>query len=194
MHNKGNMNKYSNKEYAQNVKREIKTYVDYDIFRGKVRLVQDGQAPMVIDRDAAIELAKSEGKNLVQIAYNKNDFPHAVCKIIDYGKFKYEQQKREKAAKKAARAAVADVKEVCFSIRIDDGDFNTKVSHIKEFLSDKKTKVKIVVKLSRREMSLVEMAKDLMKKVLSQCEGIATLDSNPTFNGGIMTCTIRPSK
>lgn len=194
MHNKGNMNKYDNKEHAQSTKREIKTYADYDIFRGKVRLVQDGQAPTVIDRDAAIELAKSEGKNLVQIAYNKNDFPHAVCKIIDYGKFKYEQQKREKAAKKAARAAVADVKEVCFSIRIDDGDFNTKVSHIKEFLSDKKTKVKIVVKLSRREMSLVEMAKDLMKKVLSQCEGIATLDSNPTFNGGIMTCTIRPSK
>lgn len=188
------MNKYDSREYKQSTKREIKAYVDYEIFKGKVRLVQDGKLPIVIDRDAAIELAKSESKNLVQIAYNKNDFPHAVCKIIDYGKFKYEQQKREKAAKKAARAAVADVKEVCFSIRIDDGDFNTKVSHIKEFLSDKKTKVKIVVRLSRREMSLVEMAKDLMKKVLSQCEGIAVLDSNPTFNGGIMACTIRPSK
>ena len=187
------MNKYEDNRPKQ-PKKEYKTYTDYEIFQGKIRLVEDGQQPRVIERDAAIEIAKSQGKNLVQIAYNKNDFPHAVCKIIDYGKFKYMQQKREKEAKKAARAATADVKEVCFTIRIDEGDKATKIAHIKEFLSDKKTKVKIVVKLSRREMSLVEMAKDLTKKVLSQCEGIATLDSNPTFNGGIMTCTIRPSK
>ena len=168
--------------------------MDYAIKSNKVRLINQKGQTDIISKDEAIARAKAEGKNLVQIAFNPSVFPSSICKIIDYGKFKYEQQKREKAAKKAARAAVADVKEVCFSIRIDDGDFNTKVSHIKEFLSDKKTKVKIVVKLSRREMSLVEMAKDLMKKVLSQCEGIATLDSNPTFNGGIMTCTIRPSK
>ena len=188
------MDKYHTQTKPASPKREAKTYIDYEIFSGKVRLVCDGKPPTVIDRDDAIELAKAEGKNLVQIAYSKNVFPHAVCKIIDYGKFKYEQQKKEKAAKKAARAAEADVKEVCFSIRIDDGDFTTKVNHIKEFLSDKKTKVKIVIKLLRREMNLVGMAKDLMKKVLAQCDGIAVLDSSPTFNNGMIACTIRPVK
>lgn len=185
-----------NKYYNQNTqtKKEHKTYIDYDIFQGKVRLVEDGKSPCVIDRDIAIELAKSQGKNLVQIAYNKNDFPHAICKIIDYGKFKYEQQKKDKLAKKAAKAAMADIKEICFSIRIDDGDFNTKVKHISDFISDGKTKVKITIKLSRREMNLLGMAKDLMHKVLSAFEGKAELDSNPTFNSGIMSCVIRPTR
>ena len=130
----------------------------------------------------------------MQIAYNKNDFPHAVCKIIDYGKFKYEQQKREKEAKKAARAAAADVKEVCFTIRIDEGDKATKIAHIKEFLSDGKTKVKLTVKLMRREMHLSGMAKDLMKEILASLEGLALLDGNPTFNGNIISCVVRPAK
>lgn len=191
-----NMNKYENKSNCNNCdkRKETKTYIDYEIFNGKIRLIREGQAPIVLERNAAIDIAKSENKNLVQIAYNKNDYPHAICKIIDYGKFKYDKQKKEKAAKKAAKAAIADVKEVCFSVRIDDGDFKTKVDHIKEFLSDKKTKVKITVKLSRREMNLVGLAKDLMKKVLAQCEGLAELDATPTFNNGIISCVIRPTK
>ena len=189
------MNKYDNSpDKSQQLKREPKTYVDYEIFNGKVRLIREGSAPIIIDRDAAIGMAKAEGKNLVQIAYNKNDFPHAVCKIIDYGKFRYEQQKREKSAKKAARAAVADVKEVCFSIRIDDGDKATKIAHIREFLSDGKTKVKLTVKLMRREMHLSNMAKDLLKEVLSALEGLALLDGSPTFSGNIMSCVVRPTK
>jgi len=187
------MNNYEN-QTSNTSKREVKTYVDYDIFKGKVRLVREGSSPIIIDRDEAIDMAKADGKNLVQIAYNKNDFPHAVCKIIDYGKFKYEQQKKDKAAKKAARAAIADVKEVCYSIRIDTGDFETKTNHIKEFLSDKKTKVKVTIKLARREMNLLGMAKDLMRKILSNFDGIAELDSNPSFNSGIMSCIIRPIK
>ena len=186
--------KNNNQSQNKNQKKEYKTYTDYEIFPGKVRLIIEGQNPSIVDRDKAIELAKKEGKNLVQIAYNKNDFPNSICKIIDFGKFKYEQQKREKEAKKAARAAVADVKEICFSIRIDDGDKNTKINHIKEFLSDKKTKVKITIKLSRREMNLLGMAKDLMKEVLGHLNGLAELDSNPSFNNGIMSCTIRPIK
>lgn len=186
------MNKYENQNSKQ-VKKEIKTYTDYDIFPGKVRLVLDGQSPIVIERDKAIDMAKNEGKNLVQIAYNKNDFPHAVCKIIDYGKFKYEQQKKEKNAKKAARAAKVDVKEVCFSIRIDDGDLNTKINHIREFLTDN-DKVKISIRLSRREMNLVGMAKDLMKKILNNFTGLADFDGAPTFNNGIMQCVIKAIK
>ncbi len=195
------MNKYKNNTTMQvknntsaPIKKEYKTYIDYEIFQGKIRLVEDGKQLQIIERDAAIEIAKSQGKNLVQIAYNKNDFPHAICKIIDYGKFKYEQQKREKEAKKAARAAVADVKEVCFTIRIDIGDKTNKINHIKEFLSDGKTKVKVTVKLSRREMHLSSMAKDLMREIMAALDGLAMLDGTPIFNGNIMSCVLRPAK
>ena len=187
------MNKYEDNRLMQ-PKKEYKTYIDYEIFQGKIRLVEDDKQPQIIERDTAIEIAKSQGKNLVQIAYNKNDFPHAICKIIDYGKFKYEQQKREKEAKKAARAAVADVKEVCFTIRIDIGDKTNKINHIKEFLSDGKTKVKVTVKLSRREMHLSSMAKDLMREIMTALDGLAMLDGTPTFNGNIMSCVLRPAK
>lgn len=187
------MNKYEQNKQTKETKKENKTYIDYDIFPGKIRLVLEGKSPTIIDRDDAIEMAKNEGKNLVQIAYNKNDFPHAICKIIDYGKFKYEQQKKEKNSKKAARAAKADVKEICFSIRIDDGDLNTKINHIRGFLSDN-AKVKISIKLSRREMNLVRMAKDLMKKILNNFTGLADFDGAPTFNNGIMQCVIKSIK
>ena len=189
------MNNYENKQNSTtNTKKEIKVFTDYDIFQGKVRLVVEGEKPRVIERDAAIELAHSEGKNLVQIAYNKNDFPHSICKIIDYSKFKYEQKKKEKEAKKAARIAAGDVKEITFSIRIDDGDKKTKIEHIKNFLNEKNTKVKIMIRLTRREMNLLGMAKDLMHDILNNFDGVAELDSNPTFNSGIMSCVIRPIK
>ena len=86
------------------------------------------------------------------------------------------------------------MKEVCFTIRIDEGDKATKIAHIKEFLSDGKTKVKLTVKLMRREMHLSGMAKDLMKEIFASLEGLALLDGNPTFNGNIMSCVIRPVK
>ena len=73
-----------------------KVFTDYNIFPGKVRLIMEDGKAIEIDRDAAIDMAKCAGKNLVQIAYNKNSFPKVVCKIIDYGKYLYEQQKKEK--------------------------------------------------------------------------------------------------
>lgn len=182
-----NINNNSNNQN----KKEHKMYVDYNIFQGKIRLILEGKSPIVIDRDDAIEMSRAENKNLVQIAYNKNDFPHAVCKILDYSKFKYDQKKKDKAAKKAARAAEADIKEIIFSIRIDNGDKNTKIDHIRKFLAEKNTKVKISIKLTRREMNLLGMAKDLMREILDNFTDIAELDSNPTFSSGIMSCMIR---
>jgi translation initiation factor IF-3 len=180
-----------NNEKIQN-KKERKVFTNYDIFPGKIQLVGENGAT-VIDRDEAIAIAKSEGKTLVQIAYNKNSFPKAVCKIQDLGKLKYEQKKKQKEQAKKMKLVNSLVKEVCFSIRIDTNDKNTKIKHIKEFLSEK-NKVKINIKLMRREMHLVDMAKELMKSILNELNGIAELDSNPSFNNGIMSCTVRAIK
>ena len=173
-------------------KRESVQYTDYNIFKGNVRLVGDGK-PVVMDRDEAIELAKSRGMNLVQIAYNKNDNPRSVCKIMDYSKFRYEQKKKEKDEKRRQREAMAEIKEIKFSIRIDDGDKKTKVEKIKEILSEG-GKVKLTVKLLRREMDKMEFAKYTIKSVLAELEGIAELDQPPVFSGNTLSCTIRGKK
>lgn len=188
------MNKYNNNNNnntnAGSQKKESVTYTDYAIFNGKVRVVESGKPPVVMERDDAIDLAKSRGMNLVQIAYNKNDFPHSVCKIMDYSKFKYEQKKKEKEAKKRQKASIVEVKEIKFSIRIDDGDKMTKIHKIKELLADG-DKVKLTIRLMKREMDRLDFARDTMKSVLSELNDIAELDQNPTFIGNQLSCVIR---
>lgn len=171
-----------------------KVYKDYDIFPGKVRLVREGQQPIVIDRDAAIDLARQEGKNLVQIAYSKNDFPKAVCKILDYGKHLYEQKQREKQAKKQARANEAEVKTVQFSIMTDDNDKLRQISHAKEFLAEGE-KVKLSIRFRNRcESAKLDYAKSVMKEILTHFDGIAALDSAPAVSGREMSCILRSVK
>lgn len=170
-----------------------KVYTDYNIFPGKVRLVMQNGKAIEIDRDAAIDMAKNENKNLVQIAYNKNGYPKSICKIIDYGKYLYEQHKKEKQQKKNERANRADVKEISYSIRIDENDKNIKTKHAREFL-EHGDNVKIIVRLSRREMNLLGMAKDLMYNVCKELEDISELDVNPSFNSGAMSCVLKKRK
>ena len=173
-------------------KKERKVYTNYEIFPGKIQLVGENGVE-IIDRDEGIERAKTQGKSLVQIAYNKTTFPKVVCKILDLGKMKYEKKKKEKEQAKKMKAMNSLAKEVCFSIRIDDNDKNTKINHIIEFL-ESKNKVKINIKLLRREMHLLGMAKDLMRDILNHLDDIAELDNNPSFNSGILSCTVRVKK
>ena len=170
-----------------------KVFTDYNIFPGKVRLVMEDGKAIEIDRDDAIYMAKSSGKNLVQIAYNKNSFPKVVCKIIDYGKYLYEQQKKEKYQKKIERANRADVKEISFSIRIDENDRNIKIKHAREFL-ERGDNVKINGRLTRREMNMMEMANDLMYNVSKKLEDISELEVNPSTNNRIISCVLKKKK
>lgn len=175
-------------------KKEYKTYTNYDIFPGKIRLITKDGKSIVLDRDRAIEMAKNDGMDLVQVGYNKNSSPKSVCKIISYSKMKYEQKKREKEEKRKAKIANSEAKEIIFSIRIDVGDKNTKINHIRKFIIEDNMKVKISIKLSKREMNLLGMAKELMHDILSKLEDIAELDSNPSFMSGVMSCTIKRKK
>ena len=169
------------------------TYYDYGIFNGKVKLVGDDGKISVMERDDAILLAKTKGMNLVQVAYNKNDYPRSVCKITDFSKFKYEQKKREKDLRRKQRESVSELKEIKFSIRIDDGDENTKISKIREILDDG-DKVKISIRLIRREMQRKDFAKDPMCSILSELEGAIDIDQLPSFAGNIFSCVVRKRK
>lgn len=181
-------NKQNRNNGSRNV--EFRTYTDYNIFAGNIRLVLEGKPPIVINRDKAIEMAKELGMNLVQIAYNKNDNPKSVCKIMDYSKFKYEQKKKEKEARKKQREALSEIKEIKFSIRIDDGDKDVKIAKIREILSEG-DKVKITIRLLHREMDKKEFAKNVMRSILDEFTGFAELDQMPSFVGNMLSCTIR---
>ena len=164
--------------------------MDYAIKPNKVRLVNDDGSTEILFKDNAVERAKSQGKNLVQVAFNPALFPGSICKIMDYAKFKYDEKKRQKEQQKKMRAAKADLKEVKFTIRCDDGDKNMKIAHIREFL-EKGDLVKVTIVLARREIGKTEYAKMMMKSILANFDGFAKLDGAPSFEGKLMSCTLK---
>lgn len=167
-------------------------YVDFAIFNGKVRIVGSIGFPEIMDRDEAIEKAHALDMNLVQISYNKGQYPAAVCKVIDYSKYKYEQKKREKEAKRASKQAEA--KQLVFSIRIDEGDKKVKLEHARKFLAEDCVRVQIGIKLARREMKVKSLAEDLMKELVAGLTDVGMLDKAPAWLGNMFSCTFKPVK
>ena len=164
--------------------------MDYAIKSNKVRLINQNEQTDIISKDEAIARAKAEGKNLVQIAFNPSVFPSSICKIIDYAKFKYDEKKRQKEQMKKIRANRSELKEIKFTIRTDDNDRNIKIAHIKKFLEDGNS-VKITIFLSKREMSRLDYAKEMMKTILTSFDGLARLDGKPSLEGRSMSCILK---
>jgi len=136
----------------------------------------------------ALNLARDRGLDLVEIS------PQAkppVCKIIDYGKFKYEQRKRESEAKK--KQVKVDVKEVKLKIGIAEHDFNTKLKHIRTFL-ERGDRVKVLVWFRGREIARPELGKVILEKVAAQIEDIAHLDQYPKLFGRAYSIFVIPGK
>ena len=131
--------------------REV-TFVNYNIRNPKVRVVDDmSKQQKVMDTHAAIALAQEKGLDLVEIAFDKaNRMP--ICKIIDYGKWKYLQTKKQKDAKKAAKANIIELKTVQFSVATDDSDKARLVNQAKEFLAEG-DQVKIAIRFRNRRES-----------------------------------------
>lgn len=168
-------------------KKRNNTLVNYNIRCGKVRIVGDGQ-PTVMSREDALQLAQSKGLDLVQISFDVANHV-AVCKIIDFGKFKYEQSKKEKEAKRIARANTTKVKTVQFGITTDEADVQRLVAQARKFLEEG-DKVKIAMRTKRR----VDFAKNLMSELLNKFNDVALLDSSPTLTGKEIICVLRPIK
>jgi translation initiation factor IF-3 len=164
--------------------------MDNAIRSDRVRIINPDGSTDIMNKYDAIELAHSRNMNLVQIAFNPSIHPGSICKIIDYSKFKYEEKKRKKEQQKRARANKANIKEINFTIRIDDNDKRIKINHAKEFLADGDM-VKISIVLAKREMNRVDFAKNLMKAILSEFDGIAKLEGTPTFEGRFMSCVLK---
>ncbi len=134
----------------------------------------------------ALALAEKSNLDLVKIAPGANP---PVCKIMDYGKFRFEQAKREKEAKKNQK--VMDVKEVRLSLNIDTGDFNTKVNHALRFLRDG-NKVKVSIRFRGREMAHTEHGLDVMQRFAEACSENGTVEKAAKLEGRSMLMFLVP--
>ena len=148
----------------------------------------EGEMLGVLKIAKALEMAQDKDLDLVLIS------PAAVppvCKIMDYGKFCFEKEKRAKEAKK--KQQVVDVKEIQLSCTIGEHDFQTKLNHAHRFLKGG-DKVKVVVRFRGREMRHTELGADILAKFEKGCEGIGTAEKKAVLDGRNMTMFISPVK
>ncbi len=163
--------------------------INEEIRAKEVRIVgDDGEQIGVIATSKALEMAYERDLDLVLMAPNAEP---PVCRIMDYGKYRFERDKREKEAKK--KQTTVEVKEIQLSCRIDTHDFETKVKHAHRFLGDG-NKVRVVVKFRGREMSHQDLGREMLEKFEQACEGLGSVDKRPTLEGRFMSMIINPIK
>ena len=156
--------------------------INEEIRDREVRLIgaDGGQLGVMSAREAQAR-ADEAGLDLVKISPTAKP---PVCKLMDYGKFKFEQAKREKEAKKNQH--VVEVKEVRMSPGIDIGDFNTKLRNAQKFLSEG-NRVKVTVRFRGREMAHTDIGRKLLLDFASQCGPLAVMDKEPKLEGRHMS-------
>ena len=148
----------------------------------EVRVIaEDGEQLGVMPVRDALRLAEEAGVDLVKIAPTAKP---PVCKIVDYGKFKYEQTRKEKEAKKKQK--VIDVKEIRLSPNIDTNDLNTKVNAARKFLT-KGDRVKVTLRFRGREMAHMANSKHILDDVAESLSDIAVVEKAPKVEGRSMT-------
>lgn len=156
--------------------------INEEIRDKEVRVIgADGAQLGIMSSAAALEIAEGKDLDLVKIAPGSNP---PVCKIMDYGKYRFEQTKRDKEAKKNQR--IVEIKEVRMSPGIDVNDFNVKVRNAQRFLSDG-NRVKVAVRFRGREMAHTDIGKRLLEKFAADCAEVATMDKEPKLDGRHMT-------
>ena len=136
----------------------------------------------------ALENAYDKGLDLVLMSA-QSDPP--VCKIMDYGKFRFERDKREKEARK--KQQTIETKEIQLSCRIDVNDFNTKVNHAHRFLKGG-DKVKVIVKFKGRQMTHLDIGKELLTQFQEACKEFGAVEKQPVLEGRFMSMMIVPIK
>tara|TARA_B110000259_G_scaffold11718_1_gene12699 strand:+ start:121 stop:666 length:546 start_codon:yes stop_codon:yes gene_type:complete len=146
----------------------------------------DGNNVGILTLKKAIELAKEEGLDLIEISPNANP---PVCKIMDMGKYKYDLQKKTNIAKKKQK--VVALKEIKMRPGTDVHDYNFKVKNAKKFLVNK-DKVKFTVKFKGREMQHINLGKDLMNRIIEDTKEVGKIETHPKFEGRQMIMIIHP--
>lgn len=148
----------------------------------------DGENVGVVGRDEALGMAEEAGLDLVEIQPN-GDPP--VCRIMDFGKFKFELQKKASAAKKKQK--VVEIKELKFRPTTDDGDYNIKLRNLRRFLEEG-DKVKVNIRFKGREMAHQELGLQMAKRIETDLADEVIVESRPRLEGRQMIMMIAPKK
>ena len=146
----------------------------------------DGNNLGILPLKKAIETAKEEGLDLIEISPNANP---PVCKIMDMGKYKYDLQKKTNIAKKKQK--IVALKEIKMRPGTDVHDYNFKVKNAKKFLVNK-DKVKFTVKFKGREMQHINLGRDLMNRIIEDTKDVGKIETHPKFEGRQMIIMIQP--
>ena len=158
-----------------------------EIDSARVRLVgEDGEMVGIVELAQALQAAEEAGLDLVEISPN-SDPP--VCKVLDHGKFKYEEQKKKNLARKKQK--LVDVKEIKMRPGIDTHDYLTKMRSMKKFL-DEGDKVKVTVRFRGREMLHPDRGMSVLKRVQGDVEEIGKVEQFPRMEGRLMTMVVSP--
>ncbi len=151
---------------------------------------EDGTQLGIVPVEEALQIARSKGLDLVEVAPNARPI---VCKILDYGRYRYEQEKKAREAKKQQHHV--EVKEVKYRPNINEHDFQTKTRRARKFLEQGKH-VKVTIMFRRREMRRPENGYEILKKVREELADIAKVDREPTpeLEGRDLTMVFSPLK
>jgi translation initiation factor IF-3 len=154
----------------------------------EIRLIgDDGQMIGVMSPREALELARSKGQDLIEIVPNAKP---PVCKIMDFGKWKYEQQKKDKLAKKSSHQQL--MKEIRFHPHTDTHDFEFKLRHARSFIEEGH-KVKAYVQFKGREVTYKQFGEELLSNFKARMEDIAKIDQDVSMMGRMMSMVLSPS-
>ncbi|HEU4857527.1 MAG TPA: translation initiation factor IF-3 [Rhodanobacteraceae bacterium] len=162
---------------------------NHEIRVPRVRVIgADGEQVGILGRDEALAMAEEAGLDLVEIQPTAEP---PVCRIMDFGKFKFEQQKKANAARKKSKQV--EIKEVKFRPTTDIGDYNIKLRNMQRFLEDG-DKVKVNIRFRGREMRHQELGMELARRVQNDIVELGTVDQFPRMEGRQMTMMISPKK
>lgn len=163
------------------------TQINESIRAREVRLIgPEGDQIGIVGINEALRLAQEHQLDLVNIAPQANP---PVCRIMDYGKFRFEQSKREKEARKKQK--VITVKEVRFSPTIDEHDYNTKLRHVISFL-EKGDKVKCTIRFRGRQITHADLGREIMERIAKETAELSAVERRPALDGRSMIMILAP--
>ncbi len=163
--------------------------INREIKSKEVRLINyNGENLGVVSVTEALKIAQEVGLDLIEISPQVTP---PVCKVLDYGKYKYEMQKKKNEAKKNQK--VVNIKELKLRPMIDTHDYEVKVKQAKKFL-EQGDKVKFTMRYKGREMSANDMGKEILNRLIEDLEGIGKVDSAPKLEGKQMFMIVSPAK
>ncbi|NLD81857.1 MAG: translation initiation factor IF-3 [Smithella sp.] len=163
--------------------------INRDISSATVRVINDEGQPLgVISLEEALDHAEKAGLDLVEVSANANP---PVCKIMDYGKYRYKQSKKLQDARKSQ--TVIHVKEIRLRPKTEAHDLQTKIKHIKKFL-EQQDKVKISMMFRGREIAFTEIGRRLMDQIKAALADECVMDQEPRLEGRNMIMIVAPKK